>query len=141
MRPGETFSRPSHWCGITRPFDIGVSVSYPLPNTRFYEKVKAELGRKRNWTDSDDLCVMFTAEYEDVFYHALRDALHAEVDSWRTSVSPTRIAGFWQRVYELEPISRNESPTRFRLQAEKQQELNHARFVPVRQIANAVREA
>ena len=120
----------------TRPFDIGVSVAYPLPNTGFYEKVKAEIGQKRNWTDSDDLCATFTAEYEDVFYRALRDALHAEVDSWRRRCRRTRIAGFWQRVYELEPISRNESPTRFRLQAEKQQELNHARFVPVRQIAN-----
>ncbi len=47
----------------TRPDDIGVSVSYPLPNTVFHRKVQSGLGRKRNWTDSDDLCVMFTAEY------------------------------------------------------------------------------
>ena len=141
--PGETWREIQQTIALvrqTRPFDIGVSVSYPLPHTRFYEKVKAELGQKRNWTDSDDLCATFTAEYDDVFYHALRDALHAEVDSWRTSISPTRVAGFWQRVYELEPISRNESPTRFRWQADKQ-DLNHARFVPIRQIANAVREA
>ena len=44
--------------------------------------MQAQLGSKRNWTDSDDLCVMFTAAYNDEFYHALRDALHAEVDSW-----------------------------------------------------------
>ncbi len=84
--PGETWNDIQQTIALvrtTRPDDIGVSVSYPLPNTRFYEKVQAELGHKRNWTDSDDLCVMFTAEYKDAFYHALRDALHAEVDSWR----------------------------------------------------------
>ncbi len=37
------------------PDDIGVSVSYPLPGTKFYEKVKAQLGKKTNWQDSDDL--------------------------------------------------------------------------------------
>ena len=43
----------------TRPDDIGVSVSYPLPNTRFYERVRQQLGSKRNWRDSDDLSVIF----------------------------------------------------------------------------------
>ena len=28
----------------TRPDDVGVSVSYPLPGTKFYESVKAQLG-------------------------------------------------------------------------------------------------
>src|SRR5690606_33861882 len=41
------------------PDNIGVSVSYPLPGTKFYEKVKAELTGKTNWTDSDDLALMF----------------------------------------------------------------------------------
>ena len=30
-----------------RPDDIGVSVSYPLPGTKFYEIVKQQLGEKR----------------------------------------------------------------------------------------------
>jgi radical SAM superfamily enzyme YgiQ (UPF0313 family) len=142
--PGETWREIQQTIALvrqTRPYDIGVSVSYPLPNTRFYEKVRAELGQKQNWIDSDDLCTTFTAEYEDVFYHALRDALHAEVDSWRTSLSGTRLAGLWKRVYELEPISRNESPTRFRPEEEKQQDPNPARIVSIRQIANAATEA
>ncbi len=63
----------------TRPDDIGVSVSYPLPGTTFYDRVQEQLGTKRNWTDSDDLCAILTAAYTDEFYHALRDALHAEV--------------------------------------------------------------
>ena len=65
----------------TRPDDIGVSFSYPLPNTRFYERVRQQLGAKQNWSDSEDLCVMFKGRYTDGFYRAIRDALHAEVDS------------------------------------------------------------
>ncbi|HEX2898846.1 MAG TPA: radical SAM protein, partial [Bacteroidia bacterium] len=45
------------------PDDIGVSVSYPLPGTGFHEKVKAELGTKSNWTDSDELALMFKNTY------------------------------------------------------------------------------
>ena len=66
----------------TRPDDIGVSFSYPLPGTAFFERVQEQIGSKRNWTDSDDLCLMFKAAYKDEFYLALRNALHAEVDSW-----------------------------------------------------------
>jgi radical SAM superfamily enzyme YgiQ (UPF0313 family) len=97
----------------TRPDDIGVSVSYPLPNTRFYERVQHQLGAKRNWQDSDDLCATFTAAYKSEFYHALRDALHAEVDAWR-GMKPearARIAGLWSRVAEMELTSRNARPT------------------------------
>ena len=66
----------------TRPDDIGVSFSYPLPGTAFFDRVQEQIGSKRNWTDSDDLCLMFKAAYKDEFYLALRNALHAEVDSW-----------------------------------------------------------
>ena len=41
------------------PYEIGISVSYPLPGTVFYEKVKAQLKEKTNWTDSDELALMF----------------------------------------------------------------------------------
>ncbi|MGO4211097.1 radical SAM protein, partial [Terriglobus sp. YAF25] len=66
----------------TRPDDIGVSISYPLPGTVFYERVQAELVAKRNWKDSDDLCVMFSGAYSDSFYRTIRDALHLEVRGW-----------------------------------------------------------
>jgi radical SAM superfamily enzyme YgiQ (UPF0313 family) len=87
----------------TRPDDIGVSVSYPLPGTVFHERVQQQLGAKRNWTDSDDLCNLHTAAYRDEFYHALRDALHAEVDGQPPSICDS----IWARVHHLEPISRN----------------------------------
>src|SRR6202040_4484058 len=54
----------------TRPDDIGVSFSYPLPGTAFFERVREQMGAKSNWTDSDDLCLMFTAAYKDEFYLA-----------------------------------------------------------------------
>lgn len=58
------------------PHDIGVSVSYPLPGTRFYDKVKSLLGAKQNWTDSDDLAVMYPAQYEAAFYRRLHRLVH-----------------------------------------------------------------
>lgn len=120
---------------LGRPHDIGVSVSYPLPNTRFYERVKAELGDKRNWTDSDDLCLIFTAEYKDVFYHAVRDALHAEVDYWRERVPQETVVALWQRVKELEPVSRNASPTRFRPAYERPATAGQSQLLPLCQVA------
>jgi anaerobic magnesium-protoporphyrin IX monomethyl ester cyclase len=95
----------------TRPDEIGISFSYPLPGTVFYERVRTQLGPKRNWTDSDDLCIMFKAAYNTDFYRAVRDAMHAEVDSWhKPEPSPETIArlnSLWCRVDGLEPISRD----------------------------------
>ena len=61
------------------PDDIGVSVSYPLPGTRFYEQVKAQLGEKTHWRDSDDLAMMFRGAYDSEFYRRFRDLLHEQV--------------------------------------------------------------
>jgi anaerobic magnesium-protoporphyrin IX monomethyl ester cyclase len=53
------------------PYSIGVSVSYPLPGTGFYEKVKADLVMKTNWTDSDELKLMFSNTYQPEYYKQL----------------------------------------------------------------------
>ncbi len=58
------------------PEDIGVSVSYPLPGTKFYEKVKQDLVSKTNWTDSDDLDLMFKNTYSPEFYKTLHRYVH-----------------------------------------------------------------
>lgn len=58
------------------PDDIGVSVSYPLPGTRFYEKVRAELSQKANWTDSNDLALLFRNTYPPAYYRALHRFVH-----------------------------------------------------------------
>jgi anaerobic magnesium-protoporphyrin IX monomethyl ester cyclase len=62
-----------------QPDDVGVSVSYPLPGTRFHELVKAQLGPKTHWQDSDDLAMMFQGTYKSEFYRAVRDLLHDQV--------------------------------------------------------------
>ena len=58
------------------PDDIGVSVSYPLPGTGFYEKVKSDLALKANWTDSDDLDMMYSGSFNKKFYKKLHRKIH-----------------------------------------------------------------
>jgi radical SAM superfamily enzyme YgiQ (UPF0313 family) len=118
--PGETWDDIQKTVELvreTRPDDIGVSVSYPLPGTRFFERVRAQLGTKTNWSDSDDLSMMFQGAYTDKFYHALHDALHAQVDSWNSNggsykkAAQSKAREFWNRVVALEKTCRNSSPT------------------------------
>ena len=97
----------------TRPDDVGVSFSYPLPNTRFYAKVKQELGAKQNWSDSEDLCVMFKGAYSDRMYRAVRDALHAEVESWKPGLKREIHPDLWKEVAALEPVCRNPDALEF----------------------------
>jgi radical SAM superfamily enzyme YgiQ (UPF0313 family) len=96
----------------TRPDDIGISLSYPLPGTGFFDRVQAQLGSKRNWIDSDDLCAIHIASYNDDFYHAVRDALHAEAAAWHApsgSSDSSAYESLWKRVCEMEPLCRNEN--------------------------------
>jgi anaerobic magnesium-protoporphyrin IX monomethyl ester cyclase len=58
------------------PDEIGISVSYPLPGTKFYEMVKETLKEKKNWTDSDDLAMMFRGSYPPDFYRVLHRYVH-----------------------------------------------------------------
>lgn len=112
--PGENWTELQETISFvreTRPDDIGISFSYPLPGTVFYERVQAQLGLKRNWTESDDLCIMYKAAYKTDFYRAVRNALHAEVDSWSRPgadrASGAQIDLLWNSVFELEPVSRD----------------------------------
>jgi len=91
----------------TRPDDIGVSVSYPLPGTKFYNLVEAQLGPKKNWEDSDDLAMMFQGAYRSQFYRALRDALHAQVEGAREQ----ELTALWRQVEALEKTSATANPT------------------------------
>jgi anaerobic magnesium-protoporphyrin IX monomethyl ester cyclase len=119
--PGETWHDIQKTVKLihdTRPDDIGVSVSYPLPGTKFFERVHAQLGQKTNWSDSEDLAMMFQGAYTNEFYRALHDALHAQVDSWNSPgawstkkpdhLSPEEL---WKRVLGLETTCRNACPT------------------------------
>ncbi|HEY8520473.1 MAG TPA: radical SAM protein [Gammaproteobacteria bacterium] len=88
-----------------RPDDVGVSVTYPLPGTRFYERVKDQLGPKRNWQDSDDLEMLFRGTYRSEFYRQVRDLLHAQVER---GPSP-QLARRWQDLVEREEEFRHAS--------------------------------
>lgn len=58
------------------PDEIGISVSYPLPGTPFYEEVKTEMGTKTNWTDSDDLALMYRGTFSPDYYRRLHRYVH-----------------------------------------------------------------
>jgi radical SAM superfamily enzyme YgiQ (UPF0313 family) len=112
--PGETWTELQETVAFvrkTRPDDVGISFSYPLPGTVFYERVRMQLGEKRNWVDSDDLCIMFKAAYKTDFYRAVRDALHAEVDSWSAPLqgleTRKQVEALWRNIVEMEPSSRD----------------------------------
>jgi anaerobic magnesium-protoporphyrin IX monomethyl ester cyclase len=62
-----------------RPDEIGVSVSYPLPGTKFYDLVKAQLRGKTHWQESNDLEMMFQGTYTSDFYRAVRNLMHEQI--------------------------------------------------------------
>jgi radical SAM superfamily enzyme YgiQ (UPF0313 family) len=107
----------------TRPDDVGVSVSYPLPGTKFFERVHEQLGTKMNWSDSGDLSMMFQGAYTDEFYRALHDYLHLEVEAWnrcsgthQPSLAVANCGGqepeaMWRRIVRLEQTCRNPKAT------------------------------
>jgi anaerobic magnesium-protoporphyrin IX monomethyl ester cyclase len=102
------------------PDDIGVSVSYPLPGTKFYEEVKAQLGRKTHWRDSNDLAMMFRGAYDSDFYRSMRDLLHQQVNlrQSRETLSAARrndahalLETRWNTLFAHEAEHRTEQPT------------------------------
>ena len=77
--PGETkedIEKTIQMINELLPYEIGISVSYPLPGTVFFEKVKNELQDKTNWTDSDELALMFRNTYQPAFYKQLHRYVH-----------------------------------------------------------------
>jgi radical SAM superfamily enzyme YgiQ (UPF0313 family) len=76
------------------PDEIGISVSYPLPGTKFYESVKAQLGVKQNWSDSDELAMMFKNTYPAAYYKILQRYIHAR---FRLKRNFLQLTGFVNR--------------------------------------------
>jgi anaerobic magnesium-protoporphyrin IX monomethyl ester cyclase len=72
----------------TLPDSIGVSVSYPLPGTKFHRMVKDQLGAKTNWVDSDDLAMMFEGTYQSSFYRRLHRLVHADLEARHRLAAP-----------------------------------------------------
>lgn len=79
--PGETWHDVQMTLKMVRecqPDDIGISVSYPLPGTKFFERVKMELGEKQNWIDSNDLAMLYHGPFPQEFYRILHGRVHYE---------------------------------------------------------------
>lgn len=79
--PGETWDDVQKTLTMVRecaPDDVGISVSYPLPGTKFFERVKMELGEKQNWIDSDDLAMLYRGPFPQEFYRILHGRVHHE---------------------------------------------------------------
>ncbi len=133
--PGETWDdilKTIELVGELLPDDIGVSVSYPLPGTKFYEMVKSDLTDHANWQDSGDLAMIFAGTYSTAFYRELHHSLHDDLDLRRRlaglSRAPhpqlsevaleahrERVAQRWAALFEREPNERNPNPTRLRI--------------------------
>ncbi len=60
------------------PEEIGISVSYPLPGTPFYDRVIEEMEEQQNWSESADLAMMFRGAYATGYYRELARFLHAD---------------------------------------------------------------
>jgi len=112
------------------PDEIGVSVSYPLPGTRFHVLVRDQLGAQVNWIDSGDLAMMFQGPYRSPFYRRLHDVLHRDFEyrqlrnrpdlplktgDWRHGRQLAELARIveaeWQELDQLEKLHRNTHPT------------------------------
>jgi anaerobic magnesium-protoporphyrin IX monomethyl ester cyclase len=96
--PGETWTEIEQTIRMVRetaPDDVGVSISYPLPGTKFYNLVSGQLGAKKNWSESNDLSMMFQGTYSSEFYRALSEAVHLQVRGG------DGLSMAWDRVAEL----------------------------------------
>jgi len=79
--PGETWDDIQLTLKMVReclPDDIGISVSYPLPGTKFFDRVKQDLGEKQNWIDSSDLALLYRGPFPQEFYRVLHGRVHHE---------------------------------------------------------------
>ena len=131
--PGETFEDillTVHMVRAALPDDIGVSVSYPLPGTRFHAMVRDQLGAQNNWIDSGDLAMMFHGTYYSPFYRRLHQVLHRDLeyerlrqqpdmsldpDDWRAGKAPQELAlaieEEWLELGRLEKRYRHPNPS------------------------------
>jgi anaerobic magnesium-protoporphyrin IX monomethyl ester cyclase len=129
--PGETWDDIQLTIDMVRellPDDIGVSVSYPLPGTRFHAMVVDEVETATNWRESGDLEMLFRGTYTTAFYRQLHLALHDDLNLRRRNlglavidhpalplIAPLdqaeRVRQAWNVVAELETSSRNGRPT------------------------------
>ena len=74
------------------PDEIGISVSYPLPGTPFFDQVASQLEHKTNWTESDDLALMYRSTFKPAYYRRLHRYTHKLFQKHRGYNSLKRLA-------------------------------------------------
>lgn len=97
--PGETWEDVQMTLKMVRecaPDDVGISVSYPLPGTKFFERVKLELGEKQNWVDSNDLAMLYQGPFSQEFYRILHGRVHYEFRLRRALLKPD-----WRKIIRV----------------------------------------
>lgn len=103
--PGETkddISKTIRMINELVPYEIGISVSYPLPGTVFFERVKNELVEKTNWTDSDELALMFRNTYAPAFYKQLHRYVHK---SYRKHVAIQHLKKLFAKPFAISSLT------------------------------------
>ena len=109
--PGETREDIEKTIQLVRdcdPDDIGISVSYPMPGTNFYDAVQEQLGEKQNWQDSQDLAMLYQGPFATEFYRKLHSVIHKEFrarKAWKSWKSPRDVARLSYNLLTL-PIAR-----------------------------------
>jgi anaerobic magnesium-protoporphyrin IX monomethyl ester cyclase len=76
-----------------KPDDIGMSVSYPLPGTKFHKRVRDQLSSRQNWMDSNDLAMLYKGPFPTAFYRKLHTLLHGEFQARRN----------WRKIIDKSP--------------------------------------
>jgi anaerobic magnesium-protoporphyrin IX monomethyl ester cyclase len=109
--PGETRDDIVKTIQLVRdcePDDIGISVSYPMPGTKFYDAVREQLGEKQNWQDSQDLAMLYQGPFSTEFYRKLHSVVHKEFrarKAWKSLKSGRDFARFGYNLLTL-PVAR-----------------------------------
>jgi radical SAM superfamily enzyme YgiQ (UPF0313 family) len=109
--PGETREDIEKTIQLVRdcdPDDIGISVSYAMPGTKFYDAVREQLGEKQNWQDSQDLAMLYQGPFSTEFYRKLYSVVHKEFrarKAWKSLKSARDVARFGYNLVTL-PFAR-----------------------------------
>lgn len=109
----------------TLPDDVGISVSYPLPGTRFHGMVAEQLGEKTHWRESAELAMMFQGTYRTGLYRRLHRMVHRELElrqrlalggdgAAAAGGELERLAVEWRELERDEARYRSVEPTRLR---------------------------
>ncbi|MDQ2996106.1 MAG: B12-binding domain-containing radical SAM protein [Chloroflexota bacterium] len=135
--PGETFDDIMSTVQLVRdtlPDSIGVSVSYPLPGTRFHTLVREQLGAQTNWSDSDDLAMLFQGTYKSPFYRKLHTVLHEDLDLRRKIAESSNLQS---TIYNLQSTIDQLNASWFELGRMEERERNTTPTLLVREPARA----